>query len=277
MEGGNLTPREAAELAVLKGRAGKGALKPGTADYERYLELAEKEGLPGLVLEPGDVGSTLEDLARLYCFDGAKVESVVRTLKRWKTVGKKAGVLPPLSRPEEMQVWYEGMVAAGHFKRGVPDVILRAAVMRRQEPVAKEEEKAARPAPEVSVDVAEMSPRKMLERLEREEARLHGLYLQAVTDQKPQVEQDQARKRWADMSDLLQLQRTRISKNKELLDPEEVNASWRKLVEPLPEALLAAFPKTPPEGGSWLETVRAAIQQAWARLPKALEDYLTAA
>jgi hypothetical protein len=110
--------------------------------------------------------------------------------------------------------------------------------------------------------------------LEQEEARLHRRFLDALEEGEPEAELDRHRQRWTDTSNLLQLQRVRAEKSKDLLAPDEVDAAFDRIVRPLPEALERSFPKEPPPAASWMETVRVAIRTAFARLPDTFEEML---
>ena len=49
------------------------------------------------------------------------------TVARWVAAGKRAGKPCPMERPELMVEWYQDMIAAGEFTKGVPQKILEAA------------------------------------------------------------------------------------------------------------------------------------------------------
>lgn len=188
------------------------------------------------------------------------------TITRWKNAGRKSKDPCPLGEPSRMPEWW-----ARVSRNPVPDSILSRAGV----PVSPLPSQPVLPAREYDITPEDRDPRQMLARLEQEEARLHRCYMDALSFGGTDFELDQHRNRWTETSNLLQLQRGRVEKSKSLLDPGEVNAAFRRIVQPLPAALERAFPKEPPTAGTWLETVRAAIRTAFAGLPASLEEVLT--
>ena len=49
------------------------------------------------------------------------------TVARWVAAGKRGGKPCPMERPELMPEWYQDMITAGEFTKGVPQKILEAA------------------------------------------------------------------------------------------------------------------------------------------------------
>jgi hypothetical protein len=200
----------------------------------------------------------------------------VKTIKRWVAAGRIHTDPPPLQTPAEMPAWAARMRAlkVDGFKHRCPTEIENAAAAAAAQP---SESAATTTAPARRYDditAEEKNPRQLLARLEQEEARLHRRFLDALEEGEPEAELDRHRQRWTDTSNLLQLQRVRAEKSKDLLAPDEVDAAFERIVRPLPEALERSFPKEPPPAASWAETVRAAIRAAFARLPDTFEEML---
>jgi hypothetical protein len=282
-----LTARENGELVGLLALVQKGKLKAGGDQWQRYLDLfAVQQSGDRTVLDtkpapescaPPDNFSLAAPAVPEGQSGAAEFYGVsVKTIKRWVAAGRAHKDPPPLQTPAEMPAWAARMRAlkVEGFKHRCPAEIENAAAVVA---AASQPPEPAAPSPARRYDditPEEKNPRQLLARLEQEEARLHRRFLDALEEGEPEAELDRHRQRWTDTSNLLQLQRVRAEKSKDLLAPEDVDAAFERIVRPLPEALERSFPKEPPLAANWMETVRAAIRAAFARLPDTFEEML---
>ena len=206
---------------------------------------------------------------------------ILRRLQRWKRAGAEAGKPAPLGDPVALVEWYAEMRRGGHFKQVCPDILLAAAARHSRPPTAAESAPAAHPlAPEqspapspppvaspppatnVALPAEDLTPKRRLERLEEEEARLHGRYLEVLAAGGTDAELDVHRARWSDLSALVVQTRQRLEKSKDLLDPAEVNSALPAVLSALMNAVVKELSFDFP-----VEKVVAAAKRAWERAP----------
>lgn len=289
MDQSALSHREAAELEALRPLVNRGKIMPGTASWDRYLELTDRAS--GAVAAQPDDGFRLDAVpihsrgvaayVGLYCEDGDPTGATTRRLQRWRKLGAENGQPAPLGDPSAMISWYESMRGAGHIKHSLPDMLLDAAA-RSTAPrtvndsltVAVEAPADPVPAPaseEEDMDGADYSTRSVIARLQQDEARLHRRYQQAVAAGAPEAEQEVLRKRWSEASELLIMQRARAEKVRELLDPLEVNSALVRFLPALANSLVAGLAPYLPA-----DQAAAAVRAAFAAAPNRIEEFLAA-
>lgn len=289
MDQSALSAREAAELEALRPLVSRGKIMPGTASWDRYLELTDRasgavaaQPDDGFRLDPAPIHSRgVAAYVGLYCEDGDPTGATTRRLQRWRKLGAENGQPAPLGDPSAMIGWYESMRGAGHIKHSIPDMLLDAAARAAAPPEVKESLTAAvevpadpLPAPacdEEDMDGADYSTRSVIARLQQDEARLHRRYQQAVAAGAPEAEQEVLRKRWSEASELLIMQRARAEKVRELLDPLEVNSALVRFLPALANSLVAGLAAFLPA-----EQAAAAVRAAFAAAPNRIEEFLAA-
>jgi hypothetical protein len=204
-----------------------------------------------------------ESRAGLAAFYGV----ATKTINRWKAMGAAAGDPCPFKTPVEMAAWW-GRVS----KKPVDPRIIAAA-----EKCSPAKRPAEVPPAKGRIGFRdEPASGNMLERLLSDESRLHQRYRDAIAGDLDDSTIRQYREHWQEAANLLDLHLTRVKKRGELLDPAEVDSAFERIVANLPAALQRSFPKEPPAGDSWLETVTEAIRSAFQRLPVTLEQMLAA-
>ncbi len=114
----------------------------------------------------------------------------------------------------------------------------------------------------MALPAEDLTPKRRLERLEEEEARLHGRYLEVLAKNGTDAELDVHRARWSDMSALVVQTRQRLEKSKDLLDPAEVNSALPAVLSALMQAVVKELSFEFPG-----EKVIAAAKRAWERAP----------
>lgn len=289
MDQSALSAREAAELEALRPLVTRGKIMPGTASWDRYLELTDRAS--GAVAAQPDDGFRLDPVpihsrgvaayVGLYCEDGDPTGATTRRLQRWRKLGAENGQPAPLGDPSAMIGWYESMRGAGHIKHSLPDMLLDAAARASAPPTVNESltvgvEATADPQPaaaseEEDMDGADYSTRSVIARLQQDEARLHRRYQQAVAAGAPEAEQEVLRKRWSEASELLIMQRARAEKVRELLDPLEVNSALVRFLPALASSLVAGLAPYLPA-----DQAAAAVRAAFAAAPNRIEEFLAA-
>lgn len=206
---------------------------------------------------------------------------ILRRLQRWKRAGAEAGKPAPLGDPVAMVEWYAEMRRAGHFKQICPDILLDAAARHSRPPASAELPAAAQPValdpapapvtpptapppspPAGHLPAEDLTPKRRLERLEEEEARLHRRYLEVLAAKGTDAELDVHRTRWSEMSTLVVQTRQRLANSKDLLDPAEVNSALPAVLSALMQAVVKELSFEFPG-----EKVIAAAKRAWERAP----------
>ena len=290
MDQSALSAREAAELEALRPLVTRGKIMPGTASWDRYLELTDRAS--GAVTAQPDDGFRLDHApihsrgvaayVGLYCEDGDPTGATTRRLQRWRKLGAENGQPAPLGDPSAMIGWYESMRGAGHIKHSLPDMLLDAAARASAPPTVNDSLTAAVEAAvkdsltapaseEEDMDGADYSTRSVIARLQQDEARLHRRYQQAVASGAPEAEQEVLRKRWSEASELLIMQRARAEKVRELLDPLEVNSALVRFLPALASSLVAGLAPYLPA-----DQAAAAVRAAFAAAPNRIEEFLAA-
>jgi hypothetical protein len=289
MDQSALSAREAAELEALRPLVTRGKIMPGTASWDRYLELTDRasgaaaaQPDDGFRLDPAPIHSRgVAAYVGLYCVDGDPTGATTRRLQRWRKLGAENGQPAPLGDPSAMIGWYESMRGAGHIKHAIPDMLLDAAARASAPPTINESltvavATAAEPLPapvaeDEDMDGADYSTRSVIARLQQDEARLHRRYQLAVANGAPEAEQEVLRKRWSEASELLIMQRARAEKVRELLDPLEVNSALVRFLPALANSLVAGLAAYLPT-----EQAAAAVRAAFAAAPNRIEEFLAA-
>jgi hypothetical protein len=273
-----LTLSENAELLALLRLVEHGRLRPDSEQWTRYLKLfeANEKGdrsnldVSDFELNGGN-GDGQAALAQRY-----RVNE--RTIRRWIDAGREGGEFPPLYSPAEMPAWWERMRAKQVFKHRVPQEIeTAAAAARDQQGLTKSEGEPDKLPRRYEITPEEKRPDQLMARLEQEEARLHRRYLDALEEEADERDLDVHRRRWTEVSDLLQLQRVRYQKDRSLLSEEQVTAAFEQVVKPLPVALEKCLLRHPPAPDEpWPVAVRRIVRAAFDCLPDTLEEMLTA-
>lgn len=231
-----------------------------------------------LRLEPSDSPTGQSAVALLYGKN-------VRTVKRWVAAGREAKDPPPLDNPVAMPAWHERLRERGIFKQKCgsefDDAIAKVTTSASPSsvPASATSVPSAAPRPLIpfrDVSVSETQSTDLLTRLQTDEARLHRRYLDAIEQTLDDATIRQYRTHWQGAAELLDAHQMRLQKRGEILTAAEADAAFRRIVRPLPEALVRAFPKDPPDGATWLDTVRTAVRNAFARLPDTIEQMLSA-
>jgi hypothetical protein len=275
-----LTASENAELLALLRLVERGRLRPDSEQWARYLKLFEanqkgdrtKLDAPDFELSTGTGAEGQAALAQRY-------RVTERTIRRWIDAGREGNEFPPLYNPAEMPAWWERLRDRGVFKHRVPQEIEAAAAQARQDQSLTKvpEPEADKPPRRYEITEEEKRPDMLMARLEQEEARLHRRYLDALEEEADERDLDVHRRRWTEVSDLLQLQRVRYQKDRSLLSEEQVTLAFTLVVKPLPAALEKCLLRNPPRPDeSWPAAVRRVVRSAFACLPDTLEEMLNA-
>lgn len=230
------------------------------------------DGAPSALRLDADAPAGQAGVAALYGVS-------VRKVKRWVAAGREAGDPPPLHAPAEMRAWHDRLRACGIFKHE-PGPEFDHALATAEPPSIPAAPPAVLPSDPAKPRVSfrdkghDEESTDLLTRLQTDERRLHRRYNDAIDQELDDMTIRQYRQHWQEAAELLDQHKSRLKKRGEVTDAEEADAAFEKLVRPLPEALARAFPKEPPPGATWAETVAAAIRQAFARLPATFEEML---
>jgi hypothetical protein len=283
MDASSLTAREAAELDALRRLVGRSKIMPGSADWDRYLQLIERSSPP---VEPAADGFELDSTpvlpgrgaaAYVLLYADAYSEAVERRLQRWRKLGAEIGIPAPLGDPVALLQWYEAARAAKHLKHAPPDLLLEAAAKAQAPPPSPPASlsPATDAAPPANIEddytAEELSSRSVLARLQDDEARLHRRYQTAVAAGSSDAELDVHRRRWSEASELLIMQRARAEKMRELLDPADVHSAIVRFLPALAQALVSGLSAHLPA-----DVAAAAVREAFGKTPATLESLLAA-
>jgi len=223
---------------------------------------------------PPDSGRKSAAFWPLYAAE--RSPGILKQLQRWQRLGKEVGTPAPLGDPVAMVEWYGQMRRAGHITHVCPSVLTQAAAkysVTTQTPAAPVSRPAAQPPPPASPSgpLEVLTPKRRLEALEDEEARLHRRYVEVLSRGGTDSELDVHRARWAEMSELVVQTRQRLEKSRDILDPSEVNtalpAFFTALMQAVVRELVADFPA---------DKVKDAVRRAWKRAPENVAQLLAA-
>jgi hypothetical protein len=229
---------------------------------------------------PPDAGRKSAAFWPLYAEE--RTPGVLKQLQRWQRLGVKVGTPAPLGDPVAMVEWYGQMRRAGHLTHVCPGVLTQAAARHSATqhrpatpPRAPQAPAASQPPPPqqgfLLAPEEVLTPKRRLEQLEDEEARLHRRYIEVLTRGGTDAELDLHRERWAEMSELAMKTRQRLEKSRDILDPSEVNAAlpavFSALMQAVVRELSASFPA---------DKVIEAARRAWERAPANVTQLLAA-
>jgi hypothetical protein len=223
---------------------------------------------------PPDSGRKSAAFWPLYAAE--RSPGILKQLQRWQRLGKEVGSPAPLGDPVAMVEWYGQMRRAGHITHVCPSVLTEAAAKYSTTTPAAAAP-ASRPAAQLPLPgiptgpLEVLTPKRRLEALEDEEARLHRRYVEVLSRGGTDSELDVHRARWAEMSELVVQTRQRLEKSRDILDPSEVNtalpAFFTALMQAVVRELAADFPA---------DKVKEAVRRAWKRAPENVAQLLAA-
>ena len=226
---------------------------------------------------PPDSGRKSAAFWPLYAAE--RSPGILKQLQRWQRLGKEVGTPAPLGNPVAMVEWYGQMRRAGHITHVCPSVLTEAAAKYSTTTpdlaapkTPKTTQNAQLPLPGIPTGPPEiLTPKRRLEALEDEEARLHRRYVEVLSRGGTDSELDVHRARWAEMSELVVQTRQRLEKSRDILDPSEVNtalpAFFTALMQAVVRELAADFPA---------DKVKEAVRRAWKRAPDNVAQLLAA-
>lgn len=252
------------------------------------VPVEDSDPSPALHLESPDLPS---GQARIV----ALCKLSLSTVKRMARLGRATGDPPPFDLPAQLPEWWERMRTAGHLTqkcgtrfdaaiaagraKAAPALPPAAAVTSPAIPTPVPPAAAPPQAPpriSLRAGAPDELPSDLLTVLQQDMARHHRRYQDAIDQNADDDTIRRYRASWLEAAKELDLHKNRLSRRGEVLDPDEVDTAFRRLMQKLPEALDRALGPEQPPGSTWLEIKQRAIREAWSHLPETLEQLLAA-